>query len=178
MNAKGFCGIDCQSCQVFLATKNNDLEAKKKLAEEWSLRLDQNYSPEQMECLGCNSKEVHEYCLSCDVRVCNLKKGTENCAHCSVFPCELIEEFWKDQPLEFERLSKENETLFLEETEDPLGEESYYDVNTKTGKKRGEGSFDDEKWNPQNNHAQRKPFKKRTTARKQPVQKAPETSSD
>ena len=32
----GYCGLDCEKCDAYIATKNNDNELRAKTAEEWS----------------------------------------------------------------------------------------------------------------------------------------------
>ena len=90
-----FCGLDCSECPAFLATKNNDNTARKKVAGEWSSN-EWQLKPEDINCDGCTKGKnlLMAFCNECTVRKCALEKQVENCAHCDSFPCEKLEQPW------------------------------------------------------------------------------------
>jgi hypothetical protein len=48
-----FCGINCLGCPTFLATRNDDDNKKKKVAEQWSKYYNIQIKPEDINCDGC-----------------------------------------------------------------------------------------------------------------------------
>jgi hypothetical protein len=89
------CGIDCGACPAYVATVNNDDEKRRKTAEEWSAEYKTNLKPEDINCMGCLTKDgpVFGYCTKCEVRKCGMTKGVENCAHCDDYACEKLTKF-------------------------------------------------------------------------------------
>jgi hypothetical protein len=94
----GSCGIECDNCPAFIATKNNDEELRKSTAEKWSRMFNANLEAKDINCMGCHSDVLFSYCTSCDIRDCNTSKGNENCSKCSDYTCDKIEEFFKTTP--------------------------------------------------------------------------------
>lgn len=99
------CGLDCASCEAFIATKNNDDSLRKKVVKEWSewFKTKGYVRPplklEDINCRGCLSDgSVYLYCRECNIRRCGLEKGVKNCKECKEYRCdELIEKqkhFW------------------------------------------------------------------------------------
>jgi len=90
------CGLDCASCEAFIATKNNDNKLREKTAKEWTKRYASGRNrppvkPEEINCEGCLSKgTVYLYCHSCEVRNCGLKKKIKNCKECDEYRCEKL----------------------------------------------------------------------------------------
>lgn len=80
------CGIYCGACYVLIARKRNNLEA---IAEV------RNCKPQQLECFGCKSRHVSEFCKPCELRLCAESKGHEFCIECDEFPCKMTETFWE-----------------------------------------------------------------------------------
>jgi hypothetical protein len=84
-----FCGIDCGECVAYVATKNNDAEMKKTVAEEWSKSFGHQMKPEDINCVSCVvAEEPHiGYCNVCEIRTCGVQKRIENCAYCVEYAC-------------------------------------------------------------------------------------------
>jgi hypothetical protein len=93
-----YCCIDCDTCSLYKATLNNDLEAKKKIAEEWGDAKKQEFKIEDFYCYGCKDKRSHGIPgEDCTVRDCAVRKGFATCAQCSLFEdCE--EKLWRNFP--------------------------------------------------------------------------------
>jgi len=79
-----YCGLDCEKCDAFIATKNNDQTLREKTAKLWSELNHVTILPEQINCTGCRAdgpKTV--YCEKlCAIRQCAMKKGVETCGEC------------------------------------------------------------------------------------------------
>ncbi len=56
----GYCGLDCNICEGFIATRDNNDEIRKKLAKEWS-NDEYKLKPEDINCLGCHSDQVFTF---------------------------------------------------------------------------------------------------------------------
>lgn len=89
----GYCGIDCERCDVYLATKNGDEELRKKTAELWSKLNGTAILPEYLYCMGCRTAGVKTYYCSdmCKIRKCAAEKRHETCAECAALHgCETV----------------------------------------------------------------------------------------
>jgi len=95
-----YCGLQCHKCPAFLATKKDDDNERKKVAEEWSKHYKSDIKPEHINCLGCTSGEdpIFQYCRVCEIRKCAREKGLENCAYCDDYACEKLNDFFKMVP--------------------------------------------------------------------------------
>ncbi len=64
-----YCGLDCSSCETYLATIYDDYFLRKKAAEKWPKLLSIKVTPEMINCTGCRSDGIKmEYCESCVFR--------------------------------------------------------------------------------------------------------------
>ncbi|MBQ9358410.1 MAG: DUF3795 domain-containing protein [Abditibacteriota bacterium] len=81
----GVCGLDCEKCDAYIATKNNDEELRKKTAEKWSQMNGVEILSEYLHCQGCRTEGVKTfYCESmCEIRKCARSKGFETCGECA-----------------------------------------------------------------------------------------------
>lgn len=81
----GYCGLDCEKCDAYIATKNNDQALREKTARLWSELNNVPILPEHIDCEGCrhNGKKT-VFCNSlCTIRQCALEKGVATCGDCS-----------------------------------------------------------------------------------------------
>ena len=83
-NMIGYCGLDCEKCDAYLATIHNDQALREKTAELWAKLNDAPILPEHINCEGCRVDGVKTvYCESlCGIRQCALKKGVMTCGGC------------------------------------------------------------------------------------------------
>jgi hypothetical protein len=90
-----FCGIVCSQCPVYLATKNDDDNARKEVAELWSKQFGFDMKPEDANCDGCQSKggRLFSHCQTCNIRLCGMDKSIENCAACPEYACRKLQDF-------------------------------------------------------------------------------------
>jgi len=94
------CGLRCQTCDAYIATKENDDERRAKTAEAWSKMYGADIAPESINCDGCTSgsEVLFHHCTVCEIRKCGMERGVVNCAHCADYSCEKLEEFFKMVP--------------------------------------------------------------------------------
>ena len=78
------CGLDCEHCDAYLATINNDQALREKTAKLWSELNNVTILPEDINCEGCRANGVKT--VYCDklgaIRQCAMKKGFETCGDC------------------------------------------------------------------------------------------------
>ena len=89
----GYCGLDCEKCDAFIATKTDDNALREKTAKLWAEYNNAPITPEMINCHGCRVDGVKTpYCDSmCEIRQCALGKGVPTCGSCSdVDNCETV----------------------------------------------------------------------------------------
>ena len=89
----GYCGLDCEKCDAYLATIHDDQALREKTAKLWAKLNNAPILPEHINCEGCRvdgAKTV--YCESlCAIRQCALKKGMATCGGCQELDrCEAV----------------------------------------------------------------------------------------
>ena len=83
-----YCCLECDKCDAYLATKNDDDQLRAKVAEMWHM------AAEKIQCRGCKSDQAM---FDCDAKKCAAAKGLPTCAHCDDFPtCD--KEVWRKFP--------------------------------------------------------------------------------
>jgi len=104
----GYCGIRCDECKVFLASRDEDIQLREQLAVMWKRDFNQEIPTTSFVCDGCSSEEnkLFGYCRSCDIRKCAREKTVVNCAHCTEYPCAPLGEFLKDASEPQDRLNQ------------------------------------------------------------------------
>jgi len=94
------CGLLCNECDAFIATKNDDDEKRAEVSELWSKQYDYDFKPEDINCDGCtsDSDRLFSHCKVCEIRKCGKEKAVVNCAYCDEYACEKLEELFKMAP--------------------------------------------------------------------------------
>ena len=69
----GYCGLDCEKCDAYLATINNDQALREKTAKLWAELNNAPILPEHINCEGCRMKGAENGILRQSVR------GSEMC---------------------------------------------------------------------------------------------------
>ncbi len=93
------CGLDCPTCECYLATISNDMEQKADIAKRWSVNYHADIKAENINCDGCMSDGNHfSWCDQCPIRACVVAKGYENCSECADFPCTINEFLYNAVP--------------------------------------------------------------------------------
>ena len=104
-----YCGLNCEKCDAYIATKNYDQALRVKTAKLWSEMNNTNILPEQINCEGCrmNGKKF-VYCESmCGIRQCAISKGYETCGDCpKMDTCETLGQVTKNCPEALSNLKK------------------------------------------------------------------------
>lgn len=79
------CGLDCSTCDAYIATVNNDDELRRQTAEKWSnLYNSPGITAEMINCTGCRIEGVKVgHCAECEIRNCVHTKGFATCGDCS-----------------------------------------------------------------------------------------------
>ncbi len=96
-----FCGLNCENCDAYLATKNNDQTLREKTAKIWAELNNAPILPEHINCEGCRmdgTKTV--FCSSlCEIRKCAVAKGLETCGECvGKSTCPKVGAIWQNDP--------------------------------------------------------------------------------
>lgn len=81
-----YCGLDCESCDAYIATIHDDQELRENTAARWSELNNATILPEHINCEGCRSEGVKTvYCDSlCPIRQCAAAKDVSTCGDCPV----------------------------------------------------------------------------------------------
>ena len=102
------CGLDCEKCDAYIATKNNDQALREKTAQLWSELNHAPILPEQINCEGCrmNGAKTVFCSLMCAIRKCAVAKGFETCGDCpEKDSCQKVSIIWKHDPQATENLN-------------------------------------------------------------------------
>lgn len=80
----GYCGLDCEKCDAYIATVNDDQALREKTAKLWAELNNAPILPEHINCQGCRVDGVKTvFCDSlCPVRQCATQKGVTTCGGC------------------------------------------------------------------------------------------------
>ena len=81
----GYCGLDCEKCDAYIATVHKDQALREKTAKLWAELNNAPILPEHINCEGCRMNGVKTvFCDSlCGIRKCALNKGVSTCVDCS-----------------------------------------------------------------------------------------------
>ena len=108
-----YCGLDCDSCPILLATRENDpgkkLEMRIMIASELSKVYGIKTEPERVgDCDGCRTENGRLFAgeQNCPVRRCAMEKRIENCAWCNDYPCDDLNKHFELDPASRSRLDK------------------------------------------------------------------------
>ena len=89
----GYCGLDCEKCDAYLATLHDDQALREKTAKLWAELNNAPILPEHINCQGCRVAGIKTvFCNSlCGIRQCALKKGVATCGDCpELEKCEIV----------------------------------------------------------------------------------------
>jgi len=91
-----YCGLICQGCPIYWATKEKNEEKKEKMRVEIARQCkeyDLKYELQDItDCDGCKTEggRLFSGCKKCEIRKCARGKKIENCAHCDQYACEKL----------------------------------------------------------------------------------------
>jgi hypothetical protein len=96
-----YCGLNCQNCQIYLATREKDEDKQHEMRVEIAQKIKEHYSqeikPEDVgDCDGCKIRDGRLFAGShnCHMRNCARQKHIENCAYCRDYPCQELEKLF------------------------------------------------------------------------------------
>lgn len=111
--AISYCGLVCQTCPIYLATREGNEEEQKRMHSEIAQLCREQYGmayrPEDItDCDGCRMEggRLFSACNDCTIRNCARQKGLENCAYCSEYVCERLEALFATEPTARVRLDE------------------------------------------------------------------------
>jgi hypothetical protein len=85
------CGLYCEACTLFIATKEDPARLKK-FAARFQL------SEEEVKCYGCRSEKRVPSCEKCKMFSCAAERGIEFCIECKDYPCADLKQFQSERP--------------------------------------------------------------------------------
>ena len=103
------CGLDCEKCDAYIATKNNDQSLREKTAKLWAELNHAPILPEHINCEGCRMNGAKTvFCSSlCEIRKCAVIKKMETCGSCPERDsCPKVTAIGQNNPLAKENLQK------------------------------------------------------------------------
>lgn len=92
-----YCGINCDTCPLYIATINNDEAMKKEILLKYEKLYNRSFEIKEMECYGCKSGMKFSLSNACNITPCNINRGTETCSQCENYQCERIKKFYEWQ---------------------------------------------------------------------------------
>lgn len=96
-----YCGLNCENCDAYLATINNDQSLREKTAKLWAALNNAPILPEHIHCQGCRTEGVKTvFCESmCAIRRCARERGAVTCGDCPlVESCQTVSAILKNDP--------------------------------------------------------------------------------
>ena len=99
-----YCGLNCVTCQIYLATRETDPKKQRQMREQIVIAI-RKYLGEGKrveditDCDGCKAQggRLYSNCQKCQIRKCAREKGFENCAYCSEYACEKLSKFFDSE---------------------------------------------------------------------------------
>ena len=102
-----YCGLDCEKCDAYLATKNDDQMLREKTARLWAELNHAPILPEHINCQGCRAEGIKTvFCDSlCAVRRCARKRAVATCGDCAdLEQCQTVGAILSNRPEALENL--------------------------------------------------------------------------
>ena len=87
------CGLNCKTCDAYIATFNDDDELRKATAEKWRSAYNApGLEYTMINCTGCRADGAKfSHCSECEIRNCVKAKGFETCGDCNLMDtCTIV----------------------------------------------------------------------------------------
>ncbi len=107
----GYCGLDCEKCDAYIATVHNDQDLREKTAKLWAKLNNAPILPEHINCEGCRMSGVKTvFCERiCEIRKCALEKRVSTCGDCpELETCLTVGAILEHNPSALENLKGKN----------------------------------------------------------------------
>ncbi len=95
------CGLDCETCDAYLATIHDDQPLRERTARLWSELNRAPILPEHINCEGCRGDGAKTvFCESlCAIRRCAQEKGVDTCGGCPALEsCQTVGAVFSSNP--------------------------------------------------------------------------------
>ena len=113
-----YCGLDCESCPIHLATLQQDSQTKRNMRIDIARLCRETYGihllPEAVtDCDGCQSAtgRIFSGCANCDIRPCAMGRKVSSCAYCKEYPCNQLQKHFQSDPTSQARLEALRRTM-------------------------------------------------------------------
>lgn len=94
MELTAYCGINCGTCPLYVATVNNNTSMKEDIRLKYEKIYNRSIDIKEMECNGCKSDKKFSLSRACNITPCNISKGIDTCSQCRSFKCDRIKKFY------------------------------------------------------------------------------------
>ncbi len=108
-----YCGLNCRTCPIFLATVLADKEEQTRMRIEIARECREHYGMQYeaddiSDCDGCRTDggRLFSGCHGCTIRKCAGGKGIENCAYCAEYVCSNLAAHFSLDPTAKTRLDE------------------------------------------------------------------------
>jgi hypothetical protein len=109
----GYCGLQCSTCPILIATREQDTSKQRALRVSVAEMLTKHYGidflPENVaDCDGCKADTGRLFggCDQCEIRTCAFQRQLESCAFCVDYTCELLRKHYAHDPESQDRLDE------------------------------------------------------------------------
>jgi hypothetical protein len=99
-----YCGLNCVTCYIYLATRETDLKKQRQMREQIVVAIKKYLGEEKRveditDCDGCKARggRLYSNCQKCQIRKCASEKRLENCAYCNEYACEKLSKFFDSE---------------------------------------------------------------------------------
>lgn len=106
-NQIAYCGLDCEKCDAYIATINDDDALREKTAKLWSELNNVEILPVHINCEGCRADGIKTvFCQNfCVIRKCAMSKAIATCGACKeMSTCEKLSTITSNNPVALENL--------------------------------------------------------------------------
>jgi len=101
----GYCGLNCQTCPIYVATRIEDTAEKLKARTEIARMCREEYGlvykdEDITDCDGCTTDNdiLFPGCKACKIRNCAIDRKYESCILCPDYICNVLGEFYIKDP--------------------------------------------------------------------------------
>ena len=98
-----YCGIDCESCPIHLATLEPDNAKRDAMRTSVAQLLAAQYHVDLTvrdisDCDGCQTDRLFTVCARCQIRACAVSRSLQSCASCQDYACDRLLKHFDSYP--------------------------------------------------------------------------------